>query len=212
MVQFRMISARMSRAAKLFLVFSASTALAGVTSACGTQRISVPKTQGPVYQGAVLFNQRCSGCHTLGVAATHGSAANIRTAQYNNGPDFDVRCERPATRVLYAIENGGFSGAIMPQNIVVGQQAMEVAKFVATYAGSKSPHVPGVPTCQQEAIGAIPSPSASTTTTTTSTTTAAAAKLASTGAGKTTAAKTTGAKATGGKTAAKTRAKAKHKP
>jgi mono/diheme cytochrome c family protein len=206
-----MISARMSRAAKLFLVFSAATAIAGVTSACGTQRISVPKAQGPVYQGAVLFNQRCSGCHTLSFAATHGSGANIRTAQYNNGPDFDVRCERPATRVLYAIENGGFSGAIMPQNVVVGQQAIEVAKFVATYAGSKSPHVPGVPTCQQEAIGAIPSPSASATTAsttpTTATTATTAAKLASTGATK-----TTGAKTAGGKTRAKTHAKAKHKP
>ena len=46
-----------------------------------------------------------------------------------------MRCERPIDRVLYAIENGGFSGAYMPQNIVVGQDAIEVAKFVATYAG-----------------------------------------------------------------------------
>ena len=38
-------------------------------------------------------------------------------------------------QVLYAIRNGGFSGAIMPQNIVVGDDAEAVAEFVAEYAG-----------------------------------------------------------------------------
>ena len=36
---------------------------------------------------------------------------------------------------LFAIQNGGYSGAIMPQNIVVGDEAEEVARFVAKYAG-----------------------------------------------------------------------------
>ena len=131
----------------------ASTALA--TTACGTQKISVPKSQPVLYQGAVLFNQRCSGCHTLSYAATHGSAQNVRTAQINNGPDFDIRCERPVARVLYAIQNGGFSGVIMPQNIVVGPQADAVAQFVATYSGRKAPKVPGVVPCQQVPVGSI---------------------------------------------------------
>ena len=93
----------------------------------------------------MLFSQRCAGCHTLSYAATHGSAPNVRTAQANNGPNFNVRCERPVDRVLYAIENGGFSGAFMPQNIVVGQDARDVAQFVATYAGRQAPiRRPGV--------------------------------------------------------------------
>jgi hypothetical protein len=37
--------------------------------------------------------------------------------------------------VLYAIRNGGFSGAIMPENIVVGRDADDVAAFLAKYAG-----------------------------------------------------------------------------
>jgi hypothetical protein len=37
--------------------------------------------------------------------------------------------------VLYAIRNGGFSGAIMPENIVVGQDANDVAAFLSKYAG-----------------------------------------------------------------------------
>jgi mono/diheme cytochrome c family protein len=154
-----MIRPRMARPVKLFLVSTAIFAAASALSACasfGTESVKVPKSQGALYRGAVLFNQRCAGCHTLSYAATHGSAANVRTAQYNNGPNFDQRCERPVTRVLYAIENGGFSGAIMPQNIVVGQEAKDVAMFVATYSGRKAPKVPGVLDCQQKDVGSIP--------------------------------------------------------
>ena len=39
--------------------------------------------------------------------------------------------------MLYAIRNGGFSGAIMPQNIVVGDDAQAVADFVGEFAGTK---------------------------------------------------------------------------
>ena len=58
-------------------------------------------------------------------------------------------------RVLYAIQNGGFSGAIMPQNIVVGAQAEAVAQFVATYSGRAAPKIPGVVPCEQVPIGSI---------------------------------------------------------
>ena len=115
----------------------------------------MPKSEPTLYHGAVLFSQRCSGCHTLSYAATHGSAANLRTATAISGPNFDVRCERPIDRVLYAIENGGFSGAYMPQNVVVGQHAVDVAKFVATYAGRQAPKEPGVVPCIAKPIGTI---------------------------------------------------------
>jgi cytochrome c551 len=154
-----MISPRMAWPVKSFLVPTAMLACAAAVGGCasfGSENISVPRTNAAVYHGAVLFNQRCSGCHTLSYAATHGSAANVRTAQYNNGPNFDQRCERPVTRVLYAIENGGFSGAIMPQNVVVGQDAIDVAKFVATYAGRQAPRQTGVQSCQQKDIGTLP--------------------------------------------------------
>ena len=149
-----MILPRMSRPAKVLLL-GALLASAALSTACGTQKISVPKSEPVLHQGAVLFNQRCSGCHTLSYAATHGSAQNVRTAEFNNGPNFDVRCERPVARVLYAIQNGGFSGAIMPQNIVVGSQALAVAQFVATYAGRSAPNIPGVIPCEQVPIGSI---------------------------------------------------------
>lgn len=167
----------MRRPAKVLLM-SASIAVAGLATACGTQRISIPKSD-PNYAsnllGAQLFSQRCSGCHTLSYAATNGSAANPRTAQFNNGPNFNVRCERPITRVLYAIENGGFSGAIMPQNVVVGPDAIAVARFVATYAGRQAKTAPGVTQCVDLPIGTIP-----TTTTTATTASGSAATTTST--------------------------------
>jgi cytochrome c len=145
---------------KLVLVPMALVAALCVT-ACGTERIGVAKQNnqaagGDLYHGAILFSERCAGCHTLSYAGTHGSAPNIRVAQGNSGPVFDERCERPIARVLYAIENGGFSGAYMPQNIVVGHDAVDVAEFVAKYSGRHATHTPGTKTCQQKPIGKLP--------------------------------------------------------
>jgi mono/diheme cytochrome c family protein len=166
-----MILARMSRLVRV-LTFTASIAAAALLSACGTQKISVPKSD-PTYQGAVLFSQRCAGCHTLSYADTHGSATNARSREVTNGPNFNIRCERPVDRVLYAIENGGFSGAIMPQNVVVGQDAQEVAKFVAKYAGRQAPLLPGQTPCVQIPIGSLTLPGAATASTATTATTPA---------------------------------------
>jgi mono/diheme cytochrome c family protein len=149
-----MMSGAMRTWSKL-LVVPAVLAAALSISACGTQKISVPKAQTQLYHGAVLFSERCAGCHTLYAAGTHGSAPNIRTAQAISGPNFNVRCERPINRVLYAIANGGFSGAYMPQNIVVGQDAVDVAKFVATYAGAKAPKQIGTVNCTRRSIGTL---------------------------------------------------------
>jgi mono/diheme cytochrome c family protein len=155
-------------------------ALAAVVTACGTEKLKVSKSDPDVHWGAVLFSQRCAGCHTLSYAGTHGSAANVRTREITNGPNFDQRCERPITRVLYAIQNGGFSGAIMPQNVVVGQDARDVAQFVATYAGRKAPKAPGVVACEQQPIGTLPPPTATTASSTTASSTTSTAATSST--------------------------------
>jgi cytochrome c551 len=97
---------------------------------CGTQGIQVADDS-PDYAGAQIFAERCSGCHTLTPAGTEGSA---NRSQRQQGPDLDQRTET-VEDVIYAIRNGGFSGAIMPQNIVVGEDADKVAEFVAKYAG-----------------------------------------------------------------------------
>jgi mono/diheme cytochrome c family protein len=157
-----MIFARMSRPIRVLTISVASAALAAFLVACGTQHVNVPSGDATVKHGAVLFSQRCAGCHTLSYAGTHGSATNVRTRQITDGPNFNVRCERPIDRVMYAIENGGFSGAIMPQNVVVGDDAKAVAQFVATYAGRQAPKIVGVTPCTSQPIGTLPPPTATT--------------------------------------------------
>ena len=116
-----------------FLSLVAVAALA----ACG-KSIEVPTSDTRLHQGAVLFNLRCSGCHTLDAAATSGSKSKreIKGGERTNGPNFNVRKERNTQDVLFAIRNGGFSGAIMPANIVVGQDAQKVAEFLVKYSGT----------------------------------------------------------------------------
>jgi mono/diheme cytochrome c family protein len=115
------------------LITAAVVAAAIGLSACGSQGISVPEDD-PAHPGAVLFAQRCSGCHTLSAAGTQGSAnRNVRV----QGPNLDERKESPGD-VLLAIRNGGFSGGIMPQNIVTGREAEQVADFVAEYSGQEA--------------------------------------------------------------------------
>jgi mono/diheme cytochrome c family protein len=101
-----------------------------VAAGCGTQGVQVPDND-PTHEGAQIFSERCAGCHTLTPAGTEGTANRSERVQ---GPNLDQRHETMAD-VIYAIRNGGFSGAIMPQNIVVGADADKVAAFVAKYAG-----------------------------------------------------------------------------
>lgn len=108
-------------------------------SACGFGEEKVSVSEGdPNYNGAVLFATHCSGCHTLDAAGTQGSGNRGERTQ---GPNLNQRTES-FDDALYAIQNGGFSGAIMPQNIVVGEEADEVAKFVAKYAGTEAEESP----------------------------------------------------------------------
>jgi mono/diheme cytochrome c family protein len=115
-------------------------ACAAALGACGSQGIKVAKTS-PYHHGAVLFRDHCSGCHTLSVVGAQGSATSIANRVKTNGPNFNIRKEN-VEQALYAIRNGGFSGAIMPENIVVGSDAQAVAAFLAKYSGVQAQKVP----------------------------------------------------------------------
>jgi mono/diheme cytochrome c family protein len=108
-------------------------ALAGMLAACGSRSISVNDTAS-IENGARLFAQRCAGCHTMDVVGAEGGAFLINDRERVDGPNFNVRKER-REQVLYAIRNGGYSGAIMPENIVVGKAADDVAVFLEKYSG-----------------------------------------------------------------------------
>ena len=126
----------MSRPAVVLACAAALLAVAG----CGSGSIDVPKKETALRHGATLFNQRCSGCHTLEAADARGSAQEgvVGKSERTDGPNFNIRKEN-RDDVLFAIRNGGFSGAIMPANVVVGREAHDVALFVERYAGKKAP-------------------------------------------------------------------------
>ena len=85
--------------------------------------------------GKDLFVTNCGGCHTLYKAGTDGIV----------GPDLDDLLAPPGPtpadpatikpRVLAAVQNG--VGGRMPKGILTGQQAEEVANFVAQVAGDR---------------------------------------------------------------------------
>ena len=137
----------MPRPAAVLACAAALVAVAG----CGEREVEVSKKEGAVHRGAILFNQRCSGCHTLEAADARGSAEEgvVGKGERTDGPNFNIRKEN-RDDVLFAIRNGGFSGAIMPANIVVGREAEDVALFVERYAGRKAPPSSGVKSGNQQ--------------------------------------------------------------
>ena len=113
-------------------------AVAVLAAGCGQGKIEVPKQQAAEHRGAQLFNTHCSGCHSIDAANAYGSKpeGQIQPGERTNGPNFNVRHVKKDD-VLFAIRNGGFSGAIMPANVVVGRDADLVADFLDKYSGRK---------------------------------------------------------------------------
>ena len=126
----------MPRHARSKLLALAIAAAALGSGACGEKGIQLAESD-PNYEGAKLFQQNCSGCHTIDAAGTQGSAFDANGREYVDGPNFEARAE-DVEQVLYAIRNGGFSSGPMPQDIVVGEEAEKVAEFVAEYSGGNA--------------------------------------------------------------------------
>jgi cytochrome c551 len=119
--------------ARRVLIAACLAAAASLGAGCGSSGVKVGKND-PDHAGAEIFAARCGGCHTLDAAGTEGSTFDVTDKEREDGPNFNDRKEN-VQDVTFAIENGGFSGAIMPENIVTGAEMREVAKFVAKYAG-----------------------------------------------------------------------------
>jgi mono/diheme cytochrome c family protein len=126
------VKATRSRLGRAVALAASGTALALAAGGCGGQI----KTQNTAdHNAAVSFNQHCSGCHSLDAANAYGSKPKGKTKkpERTDGPNFNHR-KVPRNDALFAIRNGGFSGAIMPANIVTGKEAEQLAAFVAKYS------------------------------------------------------------------------------
>jgi mono/diheme cytochrome c family protein len=119
--------------ARRVLIAAFIAAAASFGAGCGSSSVKVAKDD-PMHEGAKIFAERCGGCHTLEAAGTQGSTFKVQDREREDGPNFNDRKEN-VEDVTFAIQNGGFSGAIMPENIVTGEEMRQVAEFVAKYAG-----------------------------------------------------------------------------
>src|SRR4051812_29549250 len=115
MKRSRMMPAAMRRRPVMLL---AALAASGTLVACGEGDVppQTPKAlpgneSADVKAGASLFSDRCSGCHTLDAVDAEGSATKVRDRERVDGPNLNARAQTKES-VLYAIRNGGFSGAI----------------------------------------------------------------------------------------------------
>jgi mono/diheme cytochrome c family protein len=76
-------------------------------------------------EGKELFVATCKSCHNLDAVQARGVT----------GPDLDELGGLDAERVLNAIENGGPGQGRMPAGLLQGEDAENVARYVARVAG-----------------------------------------------------------------------------
>jgi mono/diheme cytochrome c family protein len=81
-------------------------------------------TAAPSAAGKELFTGSCGSCHTLVDAGATGTT----------GPNLD-QLQPDQAQVEAAIANGGTGSGAMPEGLVSGRQAQEVAQYVASVAG-----------------------------------------------------------------------------
>lgn len=120
------------------------SATAVVAAGCGA--VNVVKSGDP-HAGKALFVAKCGACHTLADAGTKGVVGpNLDNAfAYVKKQGFKEQSIRDLVRgqIAYSEANPGTGTADapnpgMPPNIVVGQQARDVAYYVAKCAAASS--------------------------------------------------------------------------
>jgi cbb3-type cytochrome c oxidase subunit III len=115
-------------------------------SACGTGG-SVVSATSDQQNGRKLFQDKCAGCHTLSAAgstATIGpnldaSFAEARSEGFKESAILDIVHDQIKFPGQYPVSqnNPDFLKANMPANLVTGQNAIDVAAYVAGNAGKQ---------------------------------------------------------------------------
>jgi cbb3-type cytochrome c oxidase subunit III len=138
----------LSRALRVGALGAGLVAAALLAAGCGTGGVASGAQRPDTQNGQQLFTQKCAGCHTLAAANAGGTIGpNLDDAF---GPDAKQGYSQSSIEnvVLDQIRLG--SGEIatyttnkkfttqtpMPANLVTGQDAIDVAAYVASVAGS----------------------------------------------------------------------------
>ncbi|HEY7150115.1 MAG TPA: cytochrome c [Solirubrobacterales bacterium] len=116
----------------IFGIFAAICLVAlpawALTKKGGSDASSASAVPASNQQGLELFQINCGACHTLAAAGTDGLVGPDLDERFGTGAKSQLEKSTYAT-VLTTIQNG-LSGR-MPADIVKGDQAKEIAAFVA---------------------------------------------------------------------------------
>jgi mono/diheme cytochrome c family protein len=91
----------------------------------GVGSLRTEEVSADLENGKQLFIATCKSCHNLDAVQATGVT----------GPDLDELGGLDEERVLNAIENGGTGQGRMPADLLQGQDAQDVAAYVARVAG-----------------------------------------------------------------------------
>ena len=109
-------------------LLSALLLLAG----CGTGG-KAPSTGGDQANGAKLFKSSCGGCHVLAAAGSQGTTGPNLDDAFSGSKKQGFKLSTIENVVLDQIRE---ANAPMPKNLVKGQDAVDVAAYVASVAGT----------------------------------------------------------------------------
>jgi cbb3-type cytochrome c oxidase subunit III len=116
-----------------------------LAAGCGSTNVRVADGEGNVAQGKVLFGEHCAACHTLADAGAQGTIGPNLDESYGHVLDegFDEATIRDTVRaqIAHAVENPPTGEPGMPRDLVTGEDAASVARYVASVAGR--PVTPG---------------------------------------------------------------------
>jgi mono/diheme cytochrome c family protein len=149
----------LKRPYRVGVVVAGLVATALLAAGCGTGGVASAGQRPDLQNGQTLFTQNCAACHTLAAAGTSGtigpnlddafaasreagyedsSIENVvldqirlgsgQVATYTTSKYFVQHCLPPHSAKCY--------GTPMPANIVTGQNAIDVAAYVASVAGA----------------------------------------------------------------------------
>lgn len=126
----------------------AAGAVALVVAGCGS--VGYTKAGGDRGNGKELFTQKCGSCHTLADAGTAGKVGpnlddGFRRARQDGMTEATVR-QVVRGQIAYPVTSPVTGSPGMPADIVTGQDANDVAAYVAAVAGQPAAAPPAAAT------------------------------------------------------------------
>lgn len=110
-----------------------------LSAGCG-KTVGYTKATGDKTNGKKLFTATCASCHTLADAGSTGTIGpNLDDAfaeSRRNGLGESTFVQVVRDQIAYSIETTSTGAPGMPQNIVTGQDAIDVSTYVASVAGT----------------------------------------------------------------------------